>query len=130
MLQCLTCSKPLTGRQLKYCCRSCKNTNSNFKYQSYESQQKRGFNNKLKLLHMKDCKCENCGYNKNYSALCFHHLRDKQFPLDIRNCSNRNWESLLEESLKCVVLCHNCHMEIHYPQHTSLPQGRLTRAPI
>ena len=69
---------------------------------------------------MKNCRCEICGYDKNHSALCFHHLHNKLFPLDIRNCSNRKWEDLLNEALKCQVLCHNCHMEIHHPQYTDM----------
>jgi hypothetical protein len=24
-------------------------------------------------------------------------------------------EELKEEAEKCILLCHNCHMELHYP---------------
>jgi len=62
-------------------------------------------------------KCSSCGYKKNYSALCFHH-RDpslKRFPLDLRNCSNRSLKSLKKELKKTLLLCHNCHSELHNP---------------
>lgn len=60
--------------------------------------------------------CEICGYNKNYAALCFHHKdpKTKRFQLDATSFSTA-WETLLEEAKKCLLLCHNCHMEIHYP---------------
>lgn len=116
-MRCLTCNNILTGLQTKYCGRNCKNTNTNFKHKNYENQKDKGFKNKIKLLNLRGCKCEMCGYNKNSSALCFHHLRDKKFNLDIRHCSNTSWKRLVEELEKCVVLCHNCHMETHHPDH-------------
>ena len=115
MSTCQTCDGPLTGRQTKFCCRKCKNDNFNSIHQTYEVQQERGLKNKIKLLEMKGSKCQNCGYDKNYASLCFHHARDKKFALDLRQCANRSFTSLIEESNKCVVLCHNCHMEHHYP---------------
>ena len=118
MLNCLVCIKPLTGLQKKYCCVSCKMKSSNIRNQAYKGQRIRGEKNKLKLLNMTGCKCSKCGYNKNYSALCFHHLHDKKFPIDLRHCSNTKFDTLLEESKKCIVLCHNCHMETHYPENT------------
>lgn len=57
-----------------------------------------------------------CAYNKNYSALQFHHLKDKLFNLDSRNIGNRSMESLLLELDKCVLLCANCHAEEHNPE--------------
>ena len=117
MNNCITCSNPLIGKQKKYCSPSCKNKSTNNIHQVYNVQKQRGLQTKLKLLNLKGGKCENCGYQKNHSALCFHHLKDKKFKLDARNCSNKKWESLLDEANKCIVLCHNCHMELHYPQH-------------
>jgi hypothetical protein len=65
---------------------------------------------------MKGGCCSQCGYNKNYSALHFHHLTDKCFPLDSRNIANRSMESLLKELEKCELLCANCHAEEHNPE--------------
>lgn len=117
-LCCETCNEILTGRQRRYCSLTCKNRSNNTKYQNYESQKRRGEDRKLKLVKMKGGKCQKCGYDKNYSALCFHHLRDKRFGITIRECSNNSWNVLLEEVDKCVLLCHNCHMEEHYPENT------------
>lgn len=60
-------------------------------------------------------KCEVCGYNKNYAALCFHHYTDeKNFELGLTSKTTRNLDIAHEISI-CKVLCSNCHAEIHYP---------------
>jgi hypothetical protein len=58
-----------------------------------------------------------CGYNKNQAALSFHHTdtTTKLFQIDIRKCSNSSWNRLLAESEKCMLLCLNCHSELHNP---------------
>ena len=111
MLRCIICQKDLTGKQTKFCSTRCRNQ----AHQSYEQQQVRGHKRKSRLIQLFGGKCSLCGYSKNYGALCFHHTRDKVFQLDIRNCSNRRWQALLEEATKCELVCSNCHNEIHYP---------------
>ncbi len=122
-MKCITCSTPLTGRQTKFCSTKCKGADVNNRHNDYAAQRIRGESRKLDLIKMKGGQCEICGYNRNYSALCFHHLHDKEFQIDIRHCSNRSWEKLVEEANKCNLLCHNCHMEIHYPDNVVRPTG-------
>lgn len=58
-----------------------------------------------------------CGFSRNLGALAFHH-RDaltKDFKLDIRSLSNRKLEAVLAELDKCVLVCQNCHAELHNP---------------
>jgi len=71
------------------------------------------------LIQNKGGKCEICGYSKNASALSFHHEdpKEKRFTLGLDSLMNRNKEELLKESLKCKLLCANCHMELHYPHY-------------
>lgn len=66
---------------------------------------------------MKGAKCVRCGYNQNYAALEFHHPdpHEKEFQLDLRSLSNRRWNAVLEEAAKCLLLCSNCHAEVHNP---------------
>lgn len=62
-------------------------------------------------------KCEICGYDKNMSALEFHHNNpeEKDFEIDIRHFSNTSIEKLKNELSKCILVCANCHREIHNP---------------
>ena len=117
MLNCIICSKQLSGKQTKFCSIKCKQSDINHKHQNYKKQGERGYDRKMKLLEYKGCRCSKCGYDKNSSALCFHHLSNKKFQIDIRHCSNTKWETLVQEADKCVVFCHNCHMETHHPEH-------------
>lgn len=114
MYYCVNCGNELSGNKTKFCCNECKKTH--LKNNSYYYQTIRGLKRKLKLIESFGGKCSNCGYDKNIASLQFHHLRDKSFQLDMRNLSNRKMETILEESLKCILLCANCHTELHNPE--------------
>ena len=82
-------------------------------------------------------KCILCGYNKCQRALSFHHLnpKEKDFDLSSRGLT-RSWERIKKEIDKCVLLCANCHMEVH-DGITQLPtkrqvekQGEFGEAPM
>jgi hypothetical protein len=115
--RCLNCSKALSGRQTKFCSRTCKNTHNNLSFQSYQAQQIRGRKRKLQLIEIMGGQCGHCHYKKNFSALEFHHKnpKTKLFQLDLRSLSNRRWEAIEEEAKKCLLLCSNCHAELHNP---------------
>lgn len=117
-MHCLTCQTPLVGKQLKFCSRSCKTTNSNLRNQNYACQQARGHTRKRKLIDLKGGECQVCGYAKNTAALNFHHRdpEDKGHSLDLRKLSNSTWQACIDEAKKCDLLCFNCHMEHHYPE--------------
>jgi len=55
--------------------------------------------------------CLICGYNKCADALCFHHNGNKEFC--IRDAGRVSLERLKKEMEKCIVLCRNCHAELH-----------------
>ena len=116
-MKCTICESVLTGRQTKFCSRVCKLKSTNLKHQNYESQQERGYQRRKKLLDLFGTKCSVCGYNKNYSALEFHHVDEstKNFGITIRECSNNNLQKLIDEAKKCIILCSNCHKEFHNP---------------
>lgn len=62
----------------------------------------------------KGAKCSNCGYDKCYEALEFHHLNSDGKDFGISNKGyTRSWARIKEELDKCILLCANCHREVH-----------------
>ena len=60
-------------------------------------------------------KCGICGYNKCHRALNLHHLNpsEKEFTLGSIRGWPKAWDSVVKELRKCVMVCSNCHGEIH-----------------
>ena len=67
---------------------------------------------KEKLVEYKGGKCVKCGYDKCIQALSFHHIDPKEKDFTI---SGKSWsyERLKNEVDKCILVCSNCHIEIH-----------------
>ena len=84
----------------------------------YKKQQERAWSRKLELISMMGGECSKCGYHKNMAALEFHHVNpnEKDFQLDARHLSNTNMERIKKEAEKCILLCSNCHREVHNPE--------------
>lgn len=57
-------------------------------------------------------KCIRCGYNTCIKALEFHHLDPSKKDFTISNDHFRLRDTV-EEVKKCVLLCANCHRELH-----------------
>ncbi len=59
-------------------------------------------------------KCQICGYDKCSGALEFHHIDPdiKDFSVSVDG-STRSWQRIKKEIEKCVLVCANCHREIH-----------------
>lgn len=111
---CIICGASLRGKQIRFCSSHCKNKH----HQSYTSQQNRGLARKIKLVRASGGHCSVCGYDRNLAALTFHHtnFKQKDFKLDMRSLSNRKFESVLAELGKCILICQNCHAELHNPR--------------
>jgi hypothetical protein len=59
-------------------------------------------------------KCSLCNYNRCEAALDFHHIDEKTKNFGLSQSGlTRSWERTKEELNKCVLLCANCHREIH-----------------
>ena len=67
-------------------------------------------------IEYKGGKCEKCGYKKCNNALDFHHLDPKEKDFNIGNGHTRSWDRLKKELDKCILVCANCHREIHFYQ--------------
>ena len=59
-------------------------------------------------------KCLLCGYQRCPEALEFHHRDEggKDFSISDKGYS-RSWARVRAEIAKCVLLCANCHREVH-----------------
>jgi hypothetical protein len=58
-------------------------------------------------------KCRLCGYSRCNKALSAHHLDPKTKEYGLCGWASMNSEKILTEMKKCVLLCMNCHMEVH-----------------
>ncbi len=73
------------------------------------------------LIDYKGGSCELCRYNNCIDALDLHHRNPKLKDFGISSSGlTRAWEKNKIEADKCVLLCANCHREIHagYKQPT------------
>ena len=79
-----------------------------------EAVQRRRDKTKELLVEYKGGKCEICGYNKCIGALEFHHINpnEKEFGIGQKGYT-RSIEKNKEEVDKCILVCANCHREIH-----------------
>lgn len=70
---------------------------------------------KERMVNSLGGKCANCGYNKCNDALDFHHLdpNTKEFNFGFALTKPKSWNVLVKELKKCVLLCSNCHRELH-----------------
>lgn len=88
----------------RYRCKKC----------SVEAVQKRREKLKQILVEYKGGKCEICGYDKCLGALEFHHISpsEKNFEIGYKGYT-RGIEECKKEVDKCILVCANCHREIH-----------------
>jgi predicted HNH restriction endonuclease len=69
---------------------------------------------KLELIQLLGGKCNICGYSKSPAAFDFHHAKgDKENLISIM-IKDSSKEKLLKEANKCILLCANCHRELHH----------------
>ena len=72
-------------------------------------------NTKVRMLIAMGGQCVCCGYSRCDDALEFHHIdsEEKDFAMGSIRANPKNWEAAVEELRKCVLVCANCHREIH-----------------
>lgn len=70
-------------------------------------------NCKNKLVIGFGSKCCICGYSKCIEAFDLHHIDSEDKNFNISSFKIRNWDIIKEEAKKCVLLCSNCHRELH-----------------
>jgi hypothetical protein len=68
---------------------------------------------KLKSIEYKGGKCIVCGYDKCVRSLDFHHLTPSEKDFSISDRHTHDFKKIKIELDKCVLLCKNCHGELH-----------------
>ena len=74
---------------------------------------------KLQSIAYKGGKCCYCGYDKYYGSLEFHHVDPTNKDFSISDGCCYNFEKIKSELNKCILVCRNCHGEIHGGLHKS-----------
>ena len=71
-------------------------------------------NTKLRTVRHMGAACAGCGRGGHPSIFDFHHLdaREKAFGIG-QDGIPRRWSKVAAELAKCVMLCANCHREVH-----------------
>lgn len=71
---------------------------------------------KLKCIEILGGKCQRCGYDKCIDAFDFHHKNPMEKDDTIKNLWGKTWPVILKEIEKCILLCSNCHRELHWKE--------------
>lgn len=93
------------GKPCRTICKSC---------DSKRAVDRARLNKQLALEYKGGC-CSVCGYNKNPAALSFHHVDPKEKDLNFPKMKFWCFDRIKKELDKCVLVCLNCHAEIHNP---------------
>lgn len=92
---------------------------------------------KKRAVEYKGGKCQVCGYCRCIRALKFHHLDPNKKDFAISGVS-RAWEAIRSELDKCILVCGNCHDEIHdglidvalFTRSTTVVQAAVNREAV
>ena len=78
---------------------------------------------KAMIIKYKGGKCILCGYANLPAVFDLHHIKasTKNFGISGQGLT-RSWKSVKKEADKCVLLCANCHREVHAGM-VQLPRG-------
>lgn len=82
-------------------------------------------NQKEKALEYLGRRCVYCGYDKFDEALEFHHVDPRAKAFKISDGNTRSWSRVRAELDKCIIVCANCHREIHAAHLMNKRAGRL-----
>jgi hypothetical protein len=126
-IKCRTCGKHKTkdkyykreNKKPEVHCRKCRNIQREKQHRKYKQKFLYLLNEHINI------KCQRCGYDRNFSALDFHHKGKKTMAIarEIRNLTQGSFkkggkvDKILNEILNnCEILCANCHRE-HHTKH-------------
>ena len=87
------------------------------------TQRRKKLRRRLKemLCAERNHRCQRCLLVYESHVLDFHHREpaEKSFELSVHNLTDKSWRSVLHEVEKCLMVCANCHRQIHKDEHTN-----------
>lgn len=105
---------------LQYWCKGCRNADgkrrikenperNNFYVKKYYAKKRA-----LLIKYKESLKCQQCGENHS-ACLDFHHRNPDEKEFNIAHSTGGcSIETIMNEIVKCDVLCANCHRKLHY----------------
>jgi len=84
------------------------------KKEIYERKKNRRKKLKEESIELLGGECSKCGYKKCFAALEFHHNRGSKEDNIQSFLHKESRRKLLKEVKKCILLCANCHREVHH----------------
>ena len=97
---CLTCGKVKKNKSRNNECSSCRNKRTRIE-------------RKIAAIKKKGGACQICGYNKYIGSLDFHHTGEQKKEDSLSRLFLHSMERIEKELKKCILLCRNCHGEVH-----------------
>jgi DNA-binding CsgD family transcriptional regulator len=86
-------------------------------HKNYERVKSRRQQLKQLAVDYKGGKCNNCGYDKSIWAFDFHHINPEKKDFSISRYLTLSWNKIKDELDKCIMLCANCHRELHHNEY-------------
>ncbi len=80
----------------------------------YDRKWKRIQHKKREFKELLGGKCKICEYSKCIAALEFHHKDGKKEGCTTKIIKDFSKQKALKEVKKCILLCANCHRELHH----------------
>lgn len=113
LVLCKNCHNPIPNETRKsglvFCSESCRKERKREVSKDHRSKIMELFSE-----YKRNLGCCICGYNKNAAALDFHHVNPKEKERKISaGLWYSNKELFRKERAKCILICSNCHRDIH-----------------
>jgi hypothetical protein len=118
----LDCSRVDQRARLGPHCRVCGETRPALFYKKPQTECKKCFNrrrakqnqrNRAVVVQTLGGRCSICGYARCEAALELHHRDPSGKDPKYRATKNSSIDVMLAEARKCVLVCSNCHRELH-----------------
>jgi len=95
-------------------CIMCRSQRSEKDKETYNISRNKRYQNKTQKIidYLGGC-CSICGYNKSNYAMECHHENPNEKEHTIAQLKRKKWVIILKEIEKCILLCSNCHRNIH-----------------